>query len=278
MNGIGAQSVKRVGRTSASGATSGRRDLVSLEAGIAKGWIALMFSGMPSLKLEVWSDIACPWCYVGKRRLESALKQFPHAAEVELIWRAFELDPGAPVERPREVSHVEFIARKYGMSVAQAQKSTDHLVQVARAEGLSFDFVNIRSGNTFDAHRLVHLGHERGVQNAVQERLMKAYFEQAELMSDHATLVRLASEAGLDAGEVTDVLAADTYGKAVRADEAQARELGITGVPCFVFERRFAVSGAQSSEVMLSALSQAWSERVPEAALAEGAVCGPDGC
>jgi predicted DsbA family dithiol-disulfide isomerase len=237
-----------------------------------------MFIAMPSLKLEVWSDIACPWCYVGKRRLETALKQFSHAAEVELVWRAFELDPGAPAERPRNVSHVAFIARKYGMSVAQAQKSTDHLVQLAREEGLSFDFVNIRSGNTFDAHRLVHLGHERGVQDAVQERMMKAYFEQGELMSDHATLVRLASEAGLDASEASDVLAGDSYAAAVRTDEADARELGITGVPCFVFERRFAVSGAQSSAVMLSALSQAWSERAPAAQFAEGALCGPDGC
>src|SRR6478735_4269495 len=237
-----------------------------------------MFQRMPSLKLEVWSDIACPWCYVGKRRLESALKQFPHASQVELIWRAFELDPGAPRERPRDVSHVEFIARKYGMSVAQAQKSTDHLVQLASAEGLAFDFTNIRSGNTFDAHRLVHLGLERGLQDAVKERMLKAYFEQGELMSDHGTLVRLASEAGLDAGEVTDVLAGDTFAAAVRAEEAEARELGISGVPCFVFDRRFAVSGAQSSEVMLNALTQAWSERAPASALAEGAVCGPDGC
>jgi len=239
-----------------------------------------MFTAMPSLKLEVWSDIACPWCYVGKRRLESALKQFPHAAEIELIWRAFELDPGAPPERRRDVSHVEFIARKYGMPVAQAQKSTDHLVQLARAEGLAFDFANIRSGNTFDAHRLIHLGYERGVQGAVTERMMKAYFEQAELMSDHGTLVRLASEAGLDAGEATDVLAGDSYAAAVRADEAQARELGITGVPCFVLDRHFAVSGAQSAEVMLGALQQAWSERAPAPGteLAEGAVCGPDGC
>jgi predicted DsbA family dithiol-disulfide isomerase len=233
---------------------------------------------MASLELEVWSDIACPWCYVGKRRLEGALQRFPHAAQVKVTWRAFELDPGAPPERDRTLSHAERIARKYGMSVAQAQKSTDHLVEVARAEGLAFDFVNIRSGNTFDAHRLVHLGHERGLQGAVKERFLKAYFEQAELMSDHGTLLRLATEAGLDASEVTDVLAGDSYAAAVRADEAQARELDISGVPCFVFARRFAVSGAQSSEVMLKALQQAWSERAASPELAEGAVCGPDGC
>lgn len=237
-----------------------------------------MFSAMPSLELEVWSDIACPWCYVGKRRLESALERFSHASEVKLIWRAFELDPGAPRERPRDVSHVEFIARKYGMSVAQAQKSTDHLVQLASAEGLSFDFTNIRSGNTFDAHRLVHLGLERGVQDAVKERMLKAYFEQGELMSDHGTLVRLATEAGLDAAEVTDVLSGDSYRAAVRADETGARELGITGVPCFVFDRKFGVSGAQSADVMLNALEKAWSERSVAPVFEEGAVCGPEGC
>jgi predicted DsbA family dithiol-disulfide isomerase len=233
---------------------------------------------MPSLELEVWSDIACPWCYVGKRRLEAALKRFPHAAQVTVTWRAFELDPSAPKEQPSNASHAERIARKYGMSVAQAQKSTDNLVQVARTEGLAFDFEHIRSGNTFDAHRLIHLGQERGVQDAVKERMMKAYFEEGELMSDHGTLVRLAVEAGLSEREATDVLSSDRYAKDVRSEEAEARELGISGVPCFVLDRRFAVSGAQSADVMLSALQQAWSEREPAPDLAEGAVCGPDGC
>lgn len=237
-----------------------------------------MLGRMASLELDVWSDIACPWCYVGKRRLETALQRFPHARNVKLTWRSFELDPGAPKERDASLSHAERIARKYGMSVAQAQKATDHLSEVAQAEGLAFDFVNIRSGNTFDAHRLVHLGHVRGVQGAVKERLLKAYFEEAQLMSDHAALVRLVSEAGLDAREATDVLASDAYAADVRADEAQARELGINGVPCFVMDRRFAVSGAQSADVLLSALEQAWSERAAAPELVEGAVCGPDGC
>jgi len=232
---------------------------------------------MASLELEVWSDIACPWCYVGKRRLEAALRQFPNASQVQLIWRSFELDPGAPKAVDRSVSHAERIARKYGMSVAQAQKSTEHLVEIGRAEGLAFDFVNIRSGNTFDAHRLVHLGRESGVQDAVKERLLKAYFEQGELLSDHGTLLRLATEAGLDASEATDVLAGDAYTAAVRADEAHARELGISGVPCFLLGRRFAVRGAQASDVMLNALQQAWSERRPEPEHEEGAACDAEG-
>ena len=174
------------------------------------------------------------------------------------------------------MSHVERIAKKYGMSVEQARANNQRLCDTARGDGIAFDFDHIRSGNTFDAHRLVHLGGERGVQNAVKERFLRAYLEQGALMSDPATLVRLAVEAGLDEREVTDVLTSDQYATEVRADEEQARELGISGVPCFVLDGRFAVSGAQSPQVLLSALHQAWTEREPQSAeLREGAVCGP---
>jgi predicted DsbA family dithiol-disulfide isomerase len=234
--------------------------------------------GMAELRIDVWSDIACPWCYVGKRRLESALKEFPHAADVEVVWHAFELDPSAPKERDRAVSHVERLAKKYGMSVEQARTNSARLVETARGEGLAFDFEHIRSGNMFDAHRLVHLGRQRGRQDAVKERFLRAYLEQGELMSDHGTLLRLAVDAGLAEGEVADVLASDQFAEEVRADEQQAHELGINGVPCFVLDGRYAVSGAQPSQILLSALHQAWSEREPKPEFAEGAVCGPDGC
>jgi predicted DsbA family dithiol-disulfide isomerase len=232
---------------------------------------------MAQLRIDVWSDIACPWCYVGKRRLERALQEFPH--DVDVVWHSFELDPAAPKARDTSVSHAERIAKKYGMSVEQARKNSDRLCDTARGEGLAFDFEHIRSGNTFDAHRLVHLGRARGVQGAVKERLLKAYLEEGALMSDHATLVRLGVEAGLDESEATDMLASDQFAEEVRADELQARELGINGVPCFVLDERFAVSGAQSPQILLSALHQAWSEReaLPET-FSEGAVCGPDGC
>jgi predicted DsbA family dithiol-disulfide isomerase len=233
---------------------------------------------MAELRIDVWSDIACPWCFVGKRRLERALEQFPHADEVKVVWHAFELDPAAPLERDPAVSHAARIAKKYGISLEQARANSDRLTQVARGEGITFDFEHIRSGNTFDAHRLVHLGHERGRQDAVKERFLKAYLEEGALMSDPATLVRLAGEAGLDEGEAADVLASDLFGDAVREDENQARELGIGGVPCFVLDGRFAVSGAQSPEILLSALHQAWTERDPAPSFAEGAACGPDGC
>jgi predicted DsbA family dithiol-disulfide isomerase len=234
---------------------------------------------MAQLKIDVWSDIACPWCYVGKRRLERALRDFPHADEVQVVWHAFELDPAAPQERDPSVSHAERLAKKYGISVEQARRNSERLRETARAEGLAFDFEHIRSGSTFDAHRLVQLGRERGVQAAVEERFFRAYLEEGALMSDHGTLLRLAVEAGLDEREVADVLSSDQFAAEVRSDEAQARELGISGVPCFVLDERYAVSGAQPPHVLLSALHQAWSEReqsVPQ--FAEGAVCGPDGC
>jgi predicted DsbA family dithiol-disulfide isomerase len=234
---------------------------------------------MAELRIDVWSDIACPWCYVGKRRLERALADFPHAEDVEVVWHAFELDPSAPKERDPSVSHVERIAKKYGMTTEQARKNSDRLTEVARGEGLAFDFEHIRSGNMFDAHRLVHLGRARGLQNAVKERFLRAYLEEGALMSDHGALLRLAVEAGLEEREVADVLASDEHADAVRADETQAHELGINGVPCFVLDGRFAVSGAQSPQILLSALHQAWSEREPRSAeLSEGAACGPDGC
>jgi predicted DsbA family dithiol-disulfide isomerase len=234
---------------------------------------------MSKLRIDVWSDIACPWCFVGKRRLERALADFPHADEVEVVWRAFELDPGAPKEKEPGVSHAERLAKKYGMSVEQAQKRSDQLRQTASGEGLAFDFDRIRSGNMFDAHRLVHLGLLRGVQDAVKERFLRAYLEEGQLMSDHGTLLRLAVEAGLPENEVADVLASDQFTEEVRVDEAQARELGISGVPCFVLDGRYAVSGAQPPQVLLSALHQAWNEREQsEPVYAEGAACGPDGC
>jgi predicted DsbA family dithiol-disulfide isomerase len=233
---------------------------------------------MAELRIDVWSDIACPWCYVGKRRLERALQTFPHAEEVKVVWHAFELDPSAPKERDPSVSHAERLAKKYGMSVEQARQNSERLREVARGEGLAFDFEHIRSGNTFDAHRLIQLARQRGVQAAAEERFFKAYLEEGALMSDHGTLSRLAVEAGLDEGEVADVLASDQFAAEVRADQAQAREFGIDGVPCFVLDGQFAVSGAQSPQVLLSALHQAWSERKAAPDFAEGAVCGPDGC
>lgn len=234
---------------------------------------------MKKLRIDIWSDIACPWCYVGKRRLEAALAQFEARDSVEIVWRAFELDPSAPRVRDKSVSLVERLAKKYGTSTAQAQGMMDRMTNVAREDGLDFHFDIAQSGNTFDAHRVLHLAHERGKQDAVKERFFRAYMTEGEAIGDTETLVRLASEAGLDAEEVRATLLSNAYEKEVRADEREARENGITGVPFFVLGGRYAVSGAQPAELLLRALKQAHSELVAKpVAFEEGAACGPDGC
>jgi predicted DsbA family dithiol-disulfide isomerase len=227
---------------------------------------------MTKLQIDIWSDIACPWCYVGKRRLEAALARF--AQPVEIHWRAFELDPSAP--RLREGSYPDRLARKYGTSAPQAQVMIDRMTQTAAADGLEFRFDRIRPGNTFDAHRLVHLGGERGIQDAVKERLLRGYLTEGRAIGDPAELLELACEAGLDATEAKAVLDSDRYAAEVRADEAEARELGISGVPFFVIGGRLGVSGAQSAEVLLGALREA--APAPLEVFADGATCGPDGC
>lgn len=236
----------------------------------------------PSQKLQVdiWSDIACPWCYIGKRHLEQALAKFPHKDEVEIVWHAFELDPAAPKKREGAGTHAERIAKKYGMSTQVAQQRIDHMVKIAEGDGLEFRFDRVQSGNTFDAHRVVHLGHERGVQDAVKERLLRAYMTEGQAIGDHDVLVTLGREAGLDEQEVREMLGSDRYTAEVRQDEAAARELGISGVPFFVLDGRLGVSGAQPAEVLLGALNQAWTEHRKPAleTYAEGAACGPDGC
>ena len=234
---------------------------------------------MKKLRIDVWSDIACPWCYVGKRRLEAALEKFPHRDEVEVVWRAFELDPSAPAERPADVGYAERLAKKYGTSVKEAQGMISRMTEVAAGDGLDFHFEKIRPGNTFNAHRVLHLAAERGKQDAVKERYLLAYMTEGAPIGDTETLVRLAAEAGLDAEEVRATLASDMYSREVREDEDEARQLGISGVPFFVLATRLAVSGAQPAELLLRALTQAWKEieTRPEV-FAEGAVCGPDGC
>jgi predicted DsbA family dithiol-disulfide isomerase len=217
------------------------------------------------MEIEIWSDIACPWCYVGKRRLADALAQFEHAGETTVTWRSFELDPEAPLERPGEgAAH---LAEKYGMSLEQARASQAGLAATAAGEGIEMRFDIQRMGRTFDAHRLVHLAAERGIQDAVKERLMHAYFTEGALMSDHATLVALAAEAGLDPEEAGEVLASDRFAAEVRADERDAQRLGISAVPTFVVDRALGVSGAQPAEQLLAFLREGWERREAAASL-----------
>lgn len=235
------------------------------------------------LRIDIWSDIACPWCYVGKRRLEAALAELSpeERGDVIIVWRAFELDPSAPRERDRSVSYVERLAKKYGTSLGQAESMIARMTETARADGLDFHFERIRPGNTFDAHRVLHLALERGpsMQDAVKERFLHAYLEEGAPIGDPETLVRLGAEVGLDADEVRGMLASDAFTVEVRADEEEARALGITGVPFFVLGGIYAVSGAQPKELLAGALSRARKELASRpAVVAEGATCGIDGC
>jgi len=232
---------------------------------------------MAKLVVQVWSDIACPWCYIGKRRLEGALARFEHAGDVSVRWRAFELDPSAPRTPHEPGGHAARLARKYGFSVAEAGKRIESITKLAADEGLGFRYDRMRSSSTFDAHRLVHLGEAHGKGDAVKERLLRAYFTEGVAMSDGGALVRLAGECGLDVDEAQAVLSGDAYADEVRADEELARDASIHGVPFFLFGR-YAVEGAQPSELLLRALRTAWAELPAEPLAADGAACGPDGC
>jgi predicted DsbA family dithiol-disulfide isomerase len=195
---------------------------------------------------------------------------------VTVTWRSFELDPGAPPERG--VSGAEHLASKYGLSVEQAQARQAQLAALAAEDGLDLRFDRVRGGNTFDAHRLVHLAEAHGMQDATKERLMRAYLSEGELISDHATLARLGAEAGLPAGEVAELLAGDRFAAEVRDDERTGAALGITGVPFFVVDRAFGASGAQPPEVLRGLLERAWEARPAVEVVTTGESCGVDGC
>ncbi|MDR3084604.1 MAG: DsbA family oxidoreductase [Streptomyces sp.] len=235
------------------------------------------------MRVEIWSDIACPWCYVGKARFEKALQAFPHRDEVEVVHRSFELDPGRAKGDVEPV--LTMLTRKYGLSEAQALAGEENLGTQAAAEGLPYRTTDRDHGNTFDMHRLLHLAKEQGRQDELIQILYRANFaeERSVFTEGDERLAELAVEAGLDVDDVRKVLFDPTaYADAVRADEREAAELGANGVPFFVLDRTYGVSGAQPAEVFAQALAQAWGERSPlkpiERADADADVCGPDGC
>ncbi len=210
------------------------------------------------MQVEIWSDVVCPWCYLGKRRFERALESFDHRAEVAVTYRSFELDPAAAPGETRPT--VELLASKYGMSVAQANAAQQQMEQRAAVDGLEFRLNGLRSGSTRDAHRLLQLAKARHRQDELTERLHRAYFSEQASVFDHSALAQFAVEAGLDHDEVLAVLAGQDYDDAVAADEELARSFGANGVPFFVIDRRYAISGAQPSDVIVSALERAWAD------------------
>ena len=228
------------------------------------------------MDVEIWSDIACPWCYVGKRRFEAALSGFEHRDEVTVTWRSFELDPAAPRERGGD--RATHLAEKYGTTRERALEMQRHMTEVAATEGLEFRFDRARSGNTFDAHRLLHLAAEHGLQDALKERLMRAYLTEGRLIGDPEVLEELGVAAGLPRPAVAELLASDRFAAEVREDERTAAALGIHAVPFFVVDRALGASGAQPPEVLAEMLRRGWEARPKLAVVADGETCGVDGC
>ncbi len=226
------------------------------------------------MKVEIWSDIACPWCYVGKRRFEAAMAGFAHRDDVTVTWHSFELDPRAPKQHAE--TQPELLARKYGKSLAEANAMNARMTEAAAGEGLAFRLDAVKVGNTFDAHRLLHFSDAFGKREALGERLFAAYLEEGASLGDGETLVQLASEVGLDERAVRAMLASDEFAMAVRDDENEAREIGVNGVPFFVIDRKYGVSGAQSPETLRAALEQAWNERAPAMTMLGEAESGAD--
>ncbi|WP_300007585.1 DsbA family oxidoreductase [Pseudonocardia sp.] len=228
------------------------------------------------MQVEIWSDVVCPWCAIGKRRFEAALARFEHRDEVEVRWRSFELDPTAP--REREGTLATHLAAKYGTSPEQARGMIGQMSETAAGEGWEFDLEHARGGNTVDAHRLIHLGAERGVGDAVKERLLRAYLTEGERIGDPETLARVVADAGLDEAEAREVLSGDRYLDDVRADVRQARAYGISGVPFFVVDAKYGVSGAQPAEALLEVLRTAWADAHPLQDLTPSGRPDADGC
>lgn len=207
------------------------------------------------MKVEIWSDVACPWCYIGKRGFDLALARFEHRDAVDIRWRSFELDPAAPAVR--EEPYYERLAAKYRMSLAEADALIDRMIEAGARNGVVLRFDKAKPGNTFDAHRLLHLGAARGVQHDLKERLMRATFTKGLVISDRDVLAGLAVDAGLDGDEAGAVLEGDSFAADVRADEERAADLGITSVPFFVMAG-FGVAGAQPPDTLLEVLEEAW--------------------
>ncbi|MFC8492327.1 DsbA family oxidoreductase [Streptomyces sp. NPDC057235] len=233
------------------------------------------------MRVEIWSDIACPWCYIGKARFEKGLAAFAHRDDVEVVHRSFELDPGRPKGDTAPV--LEMLAKKYGRTLDEARAMEAHVASNAHSEGLDYRTEGRDHGNTFDVHRLLHLAKARGRQGELLDLAYRANFAEERSVFDTGTLVALGVEAGLDEAEVRAVLAdgtayADDVREDEREDEREAAELGADGVPFFVLDRRYGLSGGQPAEVFTQALEQAWQGRALQPLGADAEACGPDGC
>ncbi|EWT01069.1 DSBA oxidoreductase [Intrasporangium oryzae NRRL B-24470] len=237
------------------------------------------------MEIDIWSDIACPWCFIGKRRFEAALADFPHRDAVTVTWHSFQLDPTLPEHY--DGTELDYLATRKGLAPEQVRQMFDHVREVAAPEGLDYDFDTLVVANSFAGHELLHLATANGVGAIVKEALLSAHFEHGEDIGAREVLLRIGTEAGLDADTISTALDEGTYRDAVRADIDEAHRLGIRGVPFFVIDRKYGISGAQPTELFGEALDQAWREShplvmlqpTPGTAPAEADLaCGPDGC
>jgi predicted DsbA family dithiol-disulfide isomerase len=232
------------------------------------------------MKIEIWSDVACPWCYIGKRRFETALAAFPHRGSVEVQWRSYQLDPTLPDHY--QGTELEYLSTRKGMAPEQVAGMFEHVAAQAKGEGLNYRFDEVVVANSFTAHRLIHLAAAHGAQDAAKERLLSDHFEHGKDIGSREYLTSLGQELGIDAAELDELFTTDKYAADVRQDFEEGRALGINGVPFFVIDRKFGLSGAQPVETFTSALEQAWQDSRPLAMVDAGnageGACGPDGC
>lgn len=209
--------------------------------------------------IEIWSDVVCPFCYIGKREFENALARFEHRDKVEVVWKSFELDPAAPERSEHDMYGM--LLSKYGGTRDDAKARVAGVVQRAKSVGLDYQMDKAIIGSSFHAHRLIQFAKTKGKGGDAEERLFRAYFMEGKHIADRSVLAELAIEIGLDKAEADKVLAGTTYTDAVRSDEREAQQLGVRGVPFFVIDQKYGINGAQSSEHFLQALRQAWAER-----------------
>lgn len=210
------------------------------------------------MKIEIWSDVMCPFCYIGKRKFEAALEQFENKANVEVVWKSFQLNPNMKTDAGKNIT--EYLAEIKGWSIEQAKEMNAHVTNMAKEVGLHYDFDKAIVANSFDAHRLIQLAKKYGKGDEVEELIFKAYFTEGKNTDDHSILTEIGISIGLEALEVKQVLASNQFADDVRKDILEAQQIGVRGVPFFVVDRKYGVSGAQPTAVFLETLTKAWAE------------------
>lgn len=228
------------------------------------------------MKVEIWSDVVCPFCYIGKRKFEKALEGFDGKEKVEIEWRSFQLDPDMQYV-PGQSVH-EYLGKRKGVTSKEGKQMNDSMAAMAKEVGLQYNFDKAIVSNTFDAHRLLHLAKKHGVQNEMKERLFAAYYTEGKNIGALDTLIQLGEEVGLAASEIKTTLQSDAFSKEVEQDQYEAQQVGVRGVPFFVFNNKYAVSGAQPTELFQQVLDKVWEEEKPVLVHSEvGGFCDADG-